>query len=82
MYHARLVAVYVQMACTERLYLGVLVERLAEHLDAYLRSFKHVERLHYYHVHQSVAHRSLRSYICIVAILRRIGARYEERLVL
>ena len=66
---AWLAAVDVKLLAAERLYLRVLVERLVEHVDAYLRGLKHVKRLHDDHVNQSVAHRGLRGDVGVVAIL-------------
>lgn len=49
-------SLYMYLFCSESLYLGVLVQRLVEHLDAYLRSFQHIERFHYYHIKKAIAH--------------------------
>ena len=78
----RLGAGDMQLFASERLNLGVLVERLVEHIETYLRSLQYIERLHNDHVHQSVAHRCLWSDIGVVAILRCVGTRDEEGLVL
>ena len=72
----------VQFLAAERFDLRVLVERLVEHVEAHLRCFQHIERLHDDYVHQAVAHRGLRCDVGVVAILRSIGARDEEGLVL
>ncbi len=78
----RLAAGDMQLLASERLDLGVLVERLVEHVETYLRSLQYIERLHDDNVHQSVAHRCLWSDIGVVAILRCVGTRDEEGLVL
>ena len=81
-YHARLASRDMQLLTTERFDFRVFVECLVEHVEADLRSLNHIERLHDDNVYQSVAHRSLRSNIGIVAILRCVGAGNQERLVL
>ena len=49
-------SLYMYLFCSESLYLGVLVQCFVEHLDAYLRSFQHIERFHYYHIKKTIAH--------------------------
>lgn len=81
MYHPGLGAVYMQMLGSERLDFGALVERLIEHVNAYLGRFEQVEWLHDDYIHQSVAHGCLWRDIAVVAILRRIGTRDQKSLI-
>lgn len=81
MYHPGLGAVYMQMLGSERLDFGALVERLIEHVNAYLGRFEQVEWLHDDYIHQSVAHGCLWRNVAIVAVLRRIGTRDQESLI-
>lgn len=74
-------AVDMQMACAEGLDAGTLVERLAEHVDGYLRSLKDIERFHDHHIHQSVAHAGLWGDISIVAVLRCVGTGDKKRFI-
>ena len=81
MYHPRLGAMYVQMLGSERFDFRTLVERLVKHINAYLRRFEQIKRLHDDHIHQSVTHGSLWRDIAVVAILRRIGTRDQKSLI-
>ena len=79
--NARVGAMDMEVARAETLNLGTHVERLAEHVDGYLGRLENVERLHDDNIHQPVAHRRLWGDISVVAVLRRIGAGDEKRLV-
>lgn len=79
--YARHLTVNRQVLGAECLDARALVKRLAEHVDGDLRSLKNVERLHNHHVHQSVAHRCLRSNIGVVAILRGVGTGDQKRFI-
>ena len=71
-----------ELLASERLDLRVLVQRFVEHVETYLRRLDYIEWFHDDDIHQTIAHGCLRGNIGIVAILRCIGTRNEERLIL
>ena len=80
--YAWLTAGDMELLAAERLDLRVLVQRLVEHVETYLRRLDYIEWFHDDNIHQTVAHGCLRGNIGIVAILRCVGTGNEERLIL
>ena len=80
--YAWLTAGDMELLAAERLDLRVLVQRLVEHVETYLRRLDNVEWFHDDDIHQTIAHGCLRGNIGIVAILRCVGTGNEERLIL